>query len=128
MKRVGALLLDALGDAGDVLPIAGPVNLQSDLQAELCLQRRNEARWIEFARAMTPGCTNFDGLHQRIDGLLAAALYLTGLDPQGGLVCELGPRRMPGHIETTNDSLATRRQTDGAPGEDLIVDDGGANR
>ena len=125
LERIGGLLLEALGAAANDLPIDGAES--ESLQAELCLQRRNEARWIEFARAMTPGCTNFDRLHQRIDGLLAAALYLTGMDPAGGLACDIAPLRLPGHYETTNDTLATRRQTTGAPPEDLQLHGRGAN-
>jgi len=131
-------LAEVLTDAAEVLltpygdddwtvrPISSEDNplrpLYQLIQSELCNQRRDEARWFEFAAAMTPGCADLNALHNRINGLLGAALYLAGsgkevLRDVAGInqpreiimvTCSEPTTTIPAHYETSLDSFAYR--------------------
>ncbi len=81
------------------------------IRAELCDQRRDEARWFEFAAAMSPGCVDLGALHDRIIGLLGGALYLAGAGSRENdnaplrVGCEDVTTTIPAHFETSLDSF-----------------------
>lgn len=79
------------------------------MRDELCAQRRSEARWIELAQTMTPGCVNLGRLGGVIDDLLAAGLFCLG----GNTSCPELDDRIPPHHETSRAGTAYARHTDG---------------
>ncbi len=79
------------------------------MRDELCAQRRSEARWIELAQTMTPGCVDLENLGGAIDQLLAAGLYCLG----GNTSCPNLEDHIPPHYETAMAGTAYARHTDG---------------
>ena len=124
LRAAAAVLLMPYGDAdwrdrpvpvGEI-PIPPLYHL---IHAELCAQRRDEARWFEFAAAMTPGCTDLEALHNRINALIGGALYFAGQGTEMADIVIDGQRReavlvtcdepettIPAHYETSLDGLA----------------------
>ncbi|WP_138468875.1 hypothetical protein [Poseidonocella sp. HB161398] len=87
---------------------------KSDMRAELCAQERDEARWFEFARAMTPGCVELDRLQAIVSAVIAGGLYLSGSAPQRRdddlqvYGCTADVDNLPATIATSLDSFAYR--------------------
>ncbi|MDH3659576.1 MAG: hypothetical protein OEU92_06030 [Alphaproteobacteria bacterium] len=79
-------------------------------QSELCMQRRNEARWIELAASMAPGCVDFGEIGQAIDNLLAAGLQEVGA--QDG-ACPVVVDDIPPDVATSLAGWAYERPSEG---------------
>jgi hypothetical protein len=95
---------------GDGSGLTGPQRATvKRMRDELCAQRRSEARWIELAQTMTPGCVDLVNLGGVIDQLLAAGLYCLG----GNTSCPNLDDDIPPHLETAVAGTAYARHTDG---------------
>ena len=80
------------------------------MRNEICMQRRTEERWFVLAGSMTPGCFNLAGIHDAIDNLLAAGLYVLG---SKNMICPDVDDDIPPDVATSLAALAYERPSEG---------------